>query len=760
MSIKGFQINGTTQKYDYNALDNKPTIPAGAVVDATFSTTSTNAVQNKVITSAIGNLADLDTTAKGNLVEAINEVAENGGGGSGGTTNYNYLSNKPSINGVELRGDKTAAELGLVTPSDIPASVSAVPTMPNVQYIGKLFDTGYDYSSWVHNNVKYDPINDVICVIVNNADAHVNATLRDILLYKIDPRTLEIVDKIVVNDSKVSGKQFEVYGFCILSDGRYMFMPCFDTGVSQAGASKCIVWTSDDYGETWTETEATVTGLASQSAYEWFGITALASGRLLCIEYKTKSILHSDDDGETWTAQAMQNSTHEPTFIDCGNDRILCICRKTMYGTNNGSWNGQKQIEPAVYHKSTDGGANWTSMGDSTTITEMTASNAACVVDNGYATLYVCSRYPHGDKAGAIFQYHASLDNAFNDAWGTSKVIWYPTAPTFQDFSYIGAAKDSQGIQHIFYYDADVTDYAEIRYLMAAQSNVPVPVNADKTNALSIPYSSSQTDALLSKLKAELNSRINELIIAGGGDIDDEMDGSFYITDHLYEAFDFMDSSKYDAETRSQTGLKKVFPMKRSTATWGDSAPSDTSFEAWSGITWRTNGFNFQNTMTSAKGYTVEVLVKNDSSTLAASSGSHWPVLDSNNNYGQNFQHQASGAYNWGYYFNTENGNGNYNMSPSITSGEKPIVLGGKEYTHNVYIVDSTGIYIYQNGVLTMQMVYSEIADFGAIKSDYLVGFTFQNSADAWHTVKMRYYDKPLSAAEVKNNYKYESSQF
>lgn len=37
------------------------------------------------------------------------------GGGSGGTSNYNQLSNKPKINGVELSGDKSGTDLGLCT---------------------------------------------------------------------------------------------------------------------------------------------------------------------------------------------------------------------------------------------------------------------------------------------------------------------------------------------------------------------------------------------------------------------------------------------------------------------------------------------------------------------------------------------------------------------------------------------------------------------------------------------------------------------
>lgn len=42
-------------------------------------------------------------------------------GGQGGTTDYEQLSNRPSINGHTLTGNQTAAQLGLATPSDIPA---------------------------------------------------------------------------------------------------------------------------------------------------------------------------------------------------------------------------------------------------------------------------------------------------------------------------------------------------------------------------------------------------------------------------------------------------------------------------------------------------------------------------------------------------------------------------------------------------------------------------------------------------------------
>lgn len=41
------------------------------------------------------------------------DIPEPGGGGEGGTTNYNELVNKPKINNVELRGNKTSADLGI-----------------------------------------------------------------------------------------------------------------------------------------------------------------------------------------------------------------------------------------------------------------------------------------------------------------------------------------------------------------------------------------------------------------------------------------------------------------------------------------------------------------------------------------------------------------------------------------------------------------------------------------------------------------------
>lgn len=90
------------------------------------------------IVSASGE-ATVDNNIEGEAGEGLNVsvnvltriVRISGGGTSGsGATDYPSLTGKPSINGVVLEGDKTAAELGLVGSR----SVSAVVVLTSVEY--------------------------------------------------------------------------------------------------------------------------------------------------------------------------------------------------------------------------------------------------------------------------------------------------------------------------------------------------------------------------------------------------------------------------------------------------------------------------------------------------------------------------------------------------------------------------------------------------------------------------------------------------
>ena len=111
---------------------------------------------NKVDTEVIGDLDDLNTSSKDSIVNAINSIqtqsipiatidsvgvvkpdgttitvdpngtihAIGGGGGTGGTTDYNALDNKPQIEGNTLTGNKTADDLGLMSKTDINSALT------------------------------------------------------------------------------------------------------------------------------------------------------------------------------------------------------------------------------------------------------------------------------------------------------------------------------------------------------------------------------------------------------------------------------------------------------------------------------------------------------------------------------------------------------------------------------------------------------------------------------------------------------------
>lgn len=80
-------------------------------------------------------------------------------GTGGGTTDYNYLDNKPSINGVTLIGNKTTEDLGIV-------SEESDPTVP--QYVKDI--TEQDIQSWDNKAEKSEipDVSDFITITVDN----------------------------------------------------------------------------------------------------------------------------------------------------------------------------------------------------------------------------------------------------------------------------------------------------------------------------------------------------------------------------------------------------------------------------------------------------------------------------------------------------------------------------------------------------------------------------------------------------------------
>lgn len=72
------------------------------------------------------NMANIRTIGDGlSLDEQTGELSASGGGGGGGTDNYNLLTNKPKVNGIELKGNKSLVDLGILFGSSLIAEIDS-----------------------------------------------------------------------------------------------------------------------------------------------------------------------------------------------------------------------------------------------------------------------------------------------------------------------------------------------------------------------------------------------------------------------------------------------------------------------------------------------------------------------------------------------------------------------------------------------------------------------------------------------------------
>ena len=103
-SVNGVTLNGNKTSSDLGI--DIPTKTSDLSNDSGFITSVPTATNS---TKGIVQADGTTTTITNGIISAI--------GGSGGTSDYTLLSNKPSVNGVTLSGNKTGADLGITIPT-------------------------------------------------------------------------------------------------------------------------------------------------------------------------------------------------------------------------------------------------------------------------------------------------------------------------------------------------------------------------------------------------------------------------------------------------------------------------------------------------------------------------------------------------------------------------------------------------------------------------------------------------------------------
>lgn len=152
-----------------------------------------------------------------NVQAAIDEIVENGGGGAGGTVNYNELENKPSIGGVALQGNKTLSDLGIQPEGDYASIESPVltgtpkaPTPPDNENSTQIATTAY-VKKLISNLINgapetLDTLKEIADALGENDDAvqALNAAIGN-KVDKVTGKGLSTNDYTTAEKNKLSG---------------------------------------------------------------------------------------------------------------------------------------------------------------------------------------------------------------------------------------------------------------------------------------------------------------------------------------------------------------------------------------------------------------------------------------------------------------------------------------------------------------------------------------------------------------------------
>jgi len=133
-----------------SAVNSDAVFPLSQLVSNTETTQKGTVQQVGSYIAGTQTYSSLNTTSK-TVIGAINELEA--GGGGGGTSNYNDLTNKPQVNSVTLSGDKTSSDLKVIWKGTQAQYDAIVTKDPETIY----FITDTNGPSCTATDVTYDP---------------------------------------------------------------------------------------------------------------------------------------------------------------------------------------------------------------------------------------------------------------------------------------------------------------------------------------------------------------------------------------------------------------------------------------------------------------------------------------------------------------------------------------------------------------------------------------------------------------------------
>ena len=550
----------------------------------------------------IGDLGNLTTEAKENLVAAINEAAKTGSSSGGGSMSmqvkdgyiqysadegktWNKLITLAELTGpagpVGGKGDQgeqgpqgipgPAYELTEADKQEIVEDVLAeMPDIPsgggNADLSYKWVSRGYmrdqvrEFQGWAHC-IRYDPeLGKAVGIVISGEGSHSNTA--PYYRVEIDPATgyMSEYEEVTVNypTGEANTDCGYVGSFVILPNGTYWMCDYYKR-----------IFTSGDKGYTWDFANRITLGRNTTNNDFLFGAIRLSNGYMVAGNggNSARESYYSTDNGATWNVVAMNSNLgsqtypesgftpFEPFFVECGNGKVIQYARASMNAYLTGSAGARTKKEAAAYSISNDYGKTWSPWEWSSALTDMTACNGRAVVIGDKVHAVYGSRYKAEDNEFHLFYATTNRTDILNDEWESPIIIdvghWDAETATWAgDCGYPSLFADKNNNLFAVYYDGDGTGSASganWRLCVGTPAAAQISPIHSGSGSYNVGYSQSAVDALLLAQKQFFMEQI-AAVYAAIGQLPPvtDLDGSMYVTDGLVASWDFWDIASWE----------------------------------------------------------------------------------------------------------------------------------------------------------------------------------------------------------------------
>ena len=618
------------------------------------------------------------------------------------------------------------------------------PQIYNFVNYGKVFPNNLDYQAWPLQVVEYDKSRHEIVCLVKENDAHVNPTIENLYVVRMNPQNFEIISKLKIYSNKdedqINKEAFKyMRGFCVV-DGIY-YKANYING-------KIYIAKSSDCGENW-ETWIPIINNSPNKSISNCGKLFYNNGRFI-FEGFYNIIAYSDDNMTSFTYCNTVPSSNEQTNVqsECdiiaNGNNLMRIMRHSWSSSTTGYYNGAFKNEPADLSFSYDNGITWTTTIQSTSIIDMSANNACHVIKDGYVHLFVGSRRPYlynieatvpygtVTKRGHIEYYLASLEDAFKDKFVHIKTLNLSENEINDNYSGIGCCLDEFDNVHLFYGDGNKSEQNYCRWKLLSSGGMS-PSYGQIFNSI-INDSEIKREEQNEELKKYMKRYVAEELIKLGYYPDD-----YYIQDSIFTLTNILEANFSSDTGKLKTEFGNTDIIVR-TGPW-DSNPSSVFRK---GVITENKIKDFLES-----GFTIEAVLKGGLKNIGGNQGCSFVGISNANCFGYrkvstkafrvqnevNVFAESIGTYD----FNDGDGQdetGFSTISWTFNKGGNNIYLNGNKIITGIITEDQQS-----NGF--------DFLNFPTVKR----WGGFQISLEIGDLAQLRIYKKELTESEIKQNY-------